>query len=1672
MTATSSTLKLSLLISADGASRAAKDVLAVRDAARQLSSQSKDFAELAQTMGVGYKEAKRFAEGLGLSAENTKKAYLEMRLLNTVGADVATKWSVASESLGLNVKQFDALEKAAQKSIGQASQQTSIFGDGISGLAFRFNSVLTALQTLAAAAGPAYDLMIGANERLNQQILSSQTNLASSSRLFEGGEEITDPISKINASKSAIQAALKQVEKDTQKLVGVTSSEVNELFQITLTNAATINNQSKQFPDSIQAATSLTKGWAASLKVIGVPLFQARQEINSILKGQIDNNSILAKNLDISSEQVRQWKSQGILVDELNKRLDVFVAGNAIAARSIDGISSNIKDLVERIGREAGQPLLEPLIDALAEIEKYISANEAAITLFFGRLIDTGIDVGSALGDAFGPLGKSLLELGEEIGPIALGSLENMAAIVVSLAAAIGPLADILALLIDLLAKFAGTDLGGIIIQATLLTAVMAKLGATILPLAAQTLPLLGKQLAVLATQSIPQAIAGLGSAATAANAGLSTLAAGGIPAAIAGLQSMAVAAAPIAGILAAIAGAVVVTFLIKGAKDLQNAREEMELLQPATSNLSDEALHYSGKLKALAEQQKKNGSLTAEQAKQQAGYRNLAKQTIKAIDEQIATYKEIKVPAGEAGDAQRRGIEATISGLEAQKELLDKNAGGLVIQGKELAKLGTTAEQYAKKVEDAQRSVANEGQGDAKVFGDAAKEVVGLTQSQVKLGQITVEEGKKRLEAIRDNVKVEVATQQQAADAIVAIVKSRIEKIAELENSGATTNDAAIDELEKIRTDETLKYEARKAAADKILELKKETSDAELAENKASQALLKQQQAEGALSEAAAEKALTQLKVEEAQKRQEELGRQIQFETDPEAKAKLVAEEKAIAAEIGTIRAEGAEKDKKRAVEQYNSELAVVEASYAKKTTSETAYQAKRTEILSKQADEEIKQLQEKLGKLAATDTAGRGKLLGEIAKVEKRKADLVEEAAERERKVELENYDERLAIAEASYSKSELSEAEYLSKRTELRQQQADTEIRQLNEQLKKLAEGDIEGREALLAKIAKVEKRKSDIQAEAVQERLSLLKSEQDKARALLEKTATETEAQLQGLINSQSITQEEADKRRIASKRKQVAEEIELAKELETSLANQDTTGFNPKQQREFEKQKLDAARSTSQAVLELAKIEADEIERVRSLAIKAIEREVAAADRRNRAVVSGLKNEEAARKRTAAAAEAAVAAEVRAADEITKSLERQNNLLTARANLQKAQNDADQSSTQIGIDRLSRAIEIQKSLADENLSAQERVALERELGALGINRGQSVVALVKQQQQLEDILATQKREALLSEQQQQIAALALDQQRNEAASRRAEIEGRINQLKAEQAILDAKSAARQQELADKQRLREAQAALKKADKLGPGAERDEAIAEAQADIAEAKSDSQRNAADAAQSIDLAEQQAAAAQETSKALAEDKVAQAEINRLSKEALEVQQASALKQFEAAEAARQQAQALALARVEAELIAAASERAAAAQGGGREIPGRRMGGDAIAGNQYRVGEEGMEMVRTPSGDHLVGVNGPEIIKMVETGHVFTAAETAKMLQGLDYQIAGVPLPQGIQDGAAAIVAEVRQLRTDIGKRPPANVQMHNHFTQPDSNHWDQQLRLERSIARTGGIN
>jgi len=253
-------------------------------------------------------------------------------------------------------------------------------------------------SALSAAAQAFYSSAIAQNLELERLILSSATAIAGTSQVFRDGIEITEPLQKIQTLTGEVEKAFEYIREETFKLSGVTSNDVIPLFEVLASQISTVGG-------GIQDAADLAVKFAAGLSVIGIPLSQARQEINSIVSGTINANSQLAKTLGITNEQVRQWKAQGTAIEEINSRLQVFLSGNELQAKTLAGITSNIQELVQEFFRLMGAPLVEPLVDGFRRVYDLLLANRETLR-----------EIASAVGERLGAAFRFVVDLTEQVG--------------------------------------------------------------------------------------------------------------------------------------------------------------------------------------------------------------------------------------------------------------------------------------------------------------------------------------------------------------------------------------------------------------------------------------------------------------------------------------------------------------------------------------------------------------------------------------------------------------------------------------------------------------------------------------------------------------------------------------------------------------------------------------------------------------------------------------------------------------------------------------------------------------------------------------------------------------------------------------------------------------------------------------------------------------------------------------------------------------------------------------------------------------------------------------------------------------------------------------------------------------------------------------------------------
>lgn len=1254
----------------------------------------------AQSLGVTATQARSLQKDLNLPTGTITSALNSIKQFESVKLPLKEQFQSLNQELGITKEQFNQIKKLkdapAEDKTGLGLVKTF---DSVSKLAFAYNNVETAVGSLVAKVNPAYAAMIGANERLNQQLLQSAASITATSAVSGADGAQLKNIDSIRALQPKLKETIREVEIATQSLVGVTSQQTSEVFNTILQNTGALNGQLKEaggsaekFKDPLDASAKLAPGLVATLGTLQIPLAQASQEINSLLKGEIDQNAAVAKSLGITRQMVETWKSQGTLVDNLTKKFDPFLKANAEAARSVGGITSNIQDMFEILNREAGKPVTSVYVDALEGVYKYLQGVMPAIQAVFTSVVQQQVTAIKAIAGSLAPLFNGVMTAVTAIAPMIEPAIRSSLAIITNLFKTLEPvfngigeivgeigkafaamlpfiiqanaifgvlasttfnigialaaLGAPLSLLVSGIKAIAGAiesiakdPLGGILIQAVGLTIALAPLVNTLLSfgavvasvggffawlpgaiagfqtlvivassflpfggaisaalssaaiavnsffaaivagakppvfieflkgaiveiglmaktMLAQAIPAtiaLAKELGTFALQIIPRVVAGFAAMQTGGiTAGFAALSAG-LPILSGGFASVAaatnLAAAAAAKLLLAygpllvVVAAAGVTLLAKSAKDLADVNQELEDVSKTNNDISDSVFKTTERLKKLQDAQAKGG-LTAEQKAELKDALFTGKQQISLIDDQIAANKKLRDDSRNKGASEEQlgNFDKLIEQKEREKASLSKFADAVKIASKELEILGTTNTQIAQKVKAAQ-GIIDGGVGDPAKFKESAKLLSDLTQKQVELGVVTAEEGAKTLAKLQNNTKLDYESQLAAKEAIVKIYQSRFAKIEELQAGGTLSNDAAVAELEQVRSNSDLQFKTRQEAAKKIIALNKETLDAELAELGAQTAKIEAQKAGGGIGEAEAAKQISEVKIKESTKRMEQLRKEAELETNPEVKRKLIADTEKAEAEITKIKADEQNRRNAERLKDFDEQAKVAQAELDKGATTEEAFNEKKRSIDVAQSAEQISQLKEKLGKLKSTDKEGREAIEAQIAEAESKREQNLKAANDREIATLQSKLDKELALVKAAESEKQLAIAQAV-KGGQLSREQGDIEAAKAAAES---AEKAIEAEEKKLDKLRSLPSPNNPKDAEALAKQIADQEGKfADSKLALLKKNGEIEKALVAEIAKANQRAGEEIDAAQQSNKVKLNQQEIEQLK----------------------------------------------------------------------------------------------------------------------------------------------------------------------------------------------------------------------------------------------------------------------------------------------------------------------------------------------------------------------------------------------------------------------------------------------------------------------------------------------------------------------------------------------
>lgn len=335
------------------------------------------------------------------------------KIRNTEEAFVATRSAIdaANESINRGVSAGDLLSRTFEK----VSSGADFLVTNLAKIGFALFGLQKVVEVLQGAFGKLFAETIGREIQLRETLLKTQTTVASMSDVFVGGKKLTDPLEKIKALTGSVEKNVDSIRERSLELAGVTSSEVVEVFGI-------VAGQIGQVGGGLKDAEDLAISFAAALGTFGIPLQQARQEITSMLQGNIGDDSYLARALGITNADIAKARTQaGGVIKFIQDKLATAVAGQKLAAQSFSGVMSNIRELGELIGQKFGRGLLDPLLagitfiynklglvkDVLYDIAERAGAALGAIARIAATKISLNLFGGSATDDAIKRAGET-----------------------------------------------------------------------------------------------------------------------------------------------------------------------------------------------------------------------------------------------------------------------------------------------------------------------------------------------------------------------------------------------------------------------------------------------------------------------------------------------------------------------------------------------------------------------------------------------------------------------------------------------------------------------------------------------------------------------------------------------------------------------------------------------------------------------------------------------------------------------------------------------------------------------------------------------------------------------------------------------------------------------------------------------------------------------------------------------------------------------------------------------------------------------------------------------------------------------------------------------------------------------------------------------------------------
>lgn len=344
------------------------------------------------------------ATASGLTWDATVK-----RWRNASGAFAST-----AEKAAAGIKGVGTASQNAAKEIEKANAAAYKFGHTLGSSIREGGGKLRSLTTKILALVGAYKALQGVSSYFSR-IFDFSSNLESSQIAIASVIGATNNIS--DAQGRTLQGvekfnAAQEISANLMHEIQILALQTTATFDDLVTGVSGIVAPATKAGVSLEKLPKFAVTAAQAMLAMKIPTQQMRTEIEALLSGNINKvQDILATNLGITGAMVKDWQKQGILINELEKRLRIFAEAGEATAQTWTGLKSNLEDAFDYLSSKTGKGVFEGAKQSYRELLDLLT-NTKGGKLGVGEDIENITKVIEDLQDA---IGGELLNLTNEL---------------------------------------------------------------------------------------------------------------------------------------------------------------------------------------------------------------------------------------------------------------------------------------------------------------------------------------------------------------------------------------------------------------------------------------------------------------------------------------------------------------------------------------------------------------------------------------------------------------------------------------------------------------------------------------------------------------------------------------------------------------------------------------------------------------------------------------------------------------------------------------------------------------------------------------------------------------------------------------------------------------------------------------------------------------------------------------------------------------------------------------------------------------------------------------------------------------------------------------------------------------------------------------------------------